>query len=496
MALGGIEKLRSLRSVCETGEIETGGLTGTYERWTTSRGQLHVTINIPGAVHQETVLEQSGRAWMLDRSGTVHELSGSVLQGVVSSAYEATYSFLLAGRMAGRVDLLQDDSSSAFYVLRLEPNGGLPVTVFLDKTTFLPNREIIHVPAGMRTTKFSDWGQSSGVKWAGTWREGTPDQGSDVVIQIRHLSIDCPVAASLFQKPEERAAPAIFPAGLHQITLRAEVFKNDILIPVRLGDGPTGWFVLDSGASQSAISEKFTEKNGISFRGNMNAEGAGGAASSGIAGDVTFDLSGVQIHMNSVSVMDLSAFGEALGHSVDGLLGYDALSRLVVRIDYDHARVTAYDPAKFVPEARDIAVPITFFGNVPQVPGRIFLEGHSPQKIRCLIDTGAASLTLAAPFVSGNRVLESAGKTAPRSSYGLGGESRELVGQISGFELGHFLLRRPEVVLSSDTRGMLASPDFDALVGGEILSRFIITFDYPRQRILLQAGRRFAAPFE
>jgi hypothetical protein len=112
-----------------------------------------------------------------------------------------------------------------------------------------------------------------------------------------------------------------------------------------------------------------------------------------------------------------------------------------------------------------------------------------------LIDSGAAGLILAAPFARANRVLDSVGMTIAASALGFGGESIELAGRVEGFQLGPYVLRRPVTMFSQDTKGLLSSTDLDALVGGEILSRFIITFDYQNQRILFQPAGHFENSF-
>ena len=48
---------------------------------------------------------------------------------------------------------------------------------------------------------------------------------------------------------------------------------------------------------------------------------------------------------------------------------------------------------------------------------------------------------------------------------------------------------------STDAKeGALASPDIGAILGGEILERFTVTFDYPHHRILLEPNSHFTAP--
>ena len=80
-----------------------------------------------------------------------------------------------------------------------------------------------------------------------------------------------------------------------------------------------------------------------------------------------------------------------------------------------------------------------------------------------------------------------ADKTASSSIFGTGGESKRLTAHIDGLQLGPYLLHDLSAGLSPDAKeGALASPDIGAIVGGEILRRFTVTFDYPHHRILLE----------
>lgn len=95
-------------------------------------------------------------------SGTVKDLSGGSLKAVTSGAYEASNSFLFAGRMPGRVELPEQ------YVVRLESEGGNPVTVYLDPQTGPASREESAGPLGTRVVRFSDWRDFSGIQIPGT----------------------------------------------------------------------------------------------------------------------------------------------------------------------------------------------------------------------------------------------------------------------------------------------------------------------------------------
>jgi len=133
---------------------------------------------------------------------------------------------------------------------------------------------------------------------------------------------------------------------------------------------------------------------------------------------------------------------------------------------------------------------------VPRVAAQITIPSRTPINGQCLIDSGAGGFALAAPFVRANRALESARKTIATSVSGAGGGSKALTGRIEGLQLRPYILRRPITIFSQeDTKGLLASPDVSALIGGRILSRFTVTLDYPHQRILLEPNTRFGDPF-
>lgn len=60
---------------------------------------------------------------------------------------------------------------------------------------------------------------------------------------------------------------------------------------------------------------------------------------------------------------------------------------------------------------------------------------------------------------------------------------------------GTYVLREPIASFSLDERkGLLASTDIDAIIGGRILKRFTVTFDYPHQRMFLEPNSHFSEP--
>jgi predicted aspartyl protease len=492
-ALGGRDKLEQIRTVHSRGYVETGGMKGTFERWSTWRGESRTVLDISGAIHQVTVFDGK-QGWAMDSSGAVHELSAGNLRGTISGAYEASESFLFPGRLAGSVAASGRDASQSAYVVRLEPEGGNPVTVFLDENTFLPKREETAGPLGnTRITTISRWREVAGIKMPASTVQSTGDSKFDIVITTDQVEINTPFAADLFTKPVETAAQVHFANAVHQAVIPVEIYAQHIFVPVRVNGTDTAWFFLDSGAGASVVTKAWADKIGLASAGAMRAVGAAGATSLALAKNVLLGLPGMELALPSVTVLDAAALPQ-LGRSWDGLLGYDVLSRLVVRVDYEHKEITVIDPAVSVPADHAFALPLTFLGNWPLVPAKIVLPSGQPIETKCFIDTGAGGLMLSTPFANANHVLDRVNQTTSSSIYGTSGESKRLSARIAALQLGPYLLQNPVAGFSLDAKeGALASPDIGAIIGGEILERFTITFDYPHHRILLEPNSHFAA---
>jgi len=488
-ALGGRENLEKVRAVHVKGSVETGGMHGTFERWSTSRGEFRTTLDLSGAIRQVTIFD--GReGWAMDSSGAVHELSAGNLRSAVSSAFESSLSFLFSGRMPGTVTLASGG-------VRLEPQGGNPATVYLDEKTFLPEREETAGPLGNnRTITISAWREVGGTKFASRTVQSTGDPKFDIVITTEQIEINPPLAKDLFTKPAEAAAPVHFTDGVHQVVIPAEVEDRHVFVPVRVNASDAGRFYLDSGAGGSVVTKAWAEQIGLKFEGAMRAAGTAAASSLALAKNVVLSLPKVEFPLASITVLDATGMPQP-ARRWEGLLGYDVLSRVVVRVDYQRKEITVYDPAVFVPSERAAALPVTFLGNWPLVAAKILLPGRPPIETKCFIDTGAAGLMFSAPFTNMNHVADIVTKTEAGSIYGAGGETKRWAGRIVGLELGPYSLHDPVAGFSSDAKeGALASPDIGAIVGGEILERFTVTFDYPHHRILLEPNSHFGDRFE
>src|SRR5262249_47628238 len=171
----------------------------------------------------------------------------------------------------------------------------------------------------------------------------------------------------------------------------------------------------DSGAGGSSIRKPWAEKMGLAFGGQLLTKGAAGSGEVAIAKGVRFDLPGLEVSADSVGIMDLSPVSAMLGHRLEGLLGYDVLSRVVVRVDYAHQKVAMYEPSSFVVPGSAAVVPLTFLSNWPMVSVKILLPGGESIATKAFIDSGASGLSLSTPFTNDHHIVNAVRKTISSS---------------------------------------------------------------------------------
>jgi membrane-associated protease RseP (regulator of RpoE activity) len=116
--------------------------------------------------------------------------------------------------------------------------------------------------------------------------------------------------------------------------------------------------------------------------------------------------------------------------------------------------------------------------------------------VRMSVDTGSrASLTMHSPFVRANDLV---GKyhAAPEAvvGWGVGGPSRGRPARLGTLVLGDREIAGIAADLYTGDKGAFANPDLSANLGGGVLHRFTVAFDYAARRMYLAPNAQFGKP--
>ncbi|MGH7726675.1 MAG: aspartyl protease family protein [Candidatus Eiseniibacteriota bacterium] len=291
-------------------------------------------------------------------------------------------------------------------------------------------------------------------------------------------------------------------AGPGAMEVPFEIASNKPYVQVSINGSPKQWFILDTGCGgTSVIAKECADRIGLRGEAEERVHlGAGEGVQVGVSTvpSVTLDLGEVSTKFATLRIFPLGHVAPYEGRPVDGLLGQDFLERHVVEIDYAKNRVRILDPESFVPARGGVSIPITTESGLAVAKGTITVRGKDPIPCRLVIDTGVrATVIFYRPFAAGHGLLDVPGNLLDATvGGGAGGETRGDVGRLEKLLLGSFAFDEPTAIFSRDTVGVLAGTEEDGIIGGELLRRARVTFDYPHQRMILEPYPGSLPPFD
>jgi hypothetical protein len=494
-AIGGRAAIESVTVVHSVYSVEAAGLKGTAESIETSEGKRREALNLQDLYKTLTVFDGQN-AWIRDHNGKVRQLLGIELQGEMKSAYLASFSQFVPGRRTGQVEVVSEDS--LYVALKLMPDGGKQVTTYLDKQTFLPTRFEEQQGDRILTVYVEEWRDVGGLKWPSQLRQSTGDPQYDVRMTLEDVRTNEPVEPTAFAKPEEAAKDYRFMSGQAALDIPIELNSNHIFVQAQVnGQGPL-WFILDTGAGVTVLNADKAAALGLSMEGKFEGRGAGeGSTEVSVVKDASFTLQGVELIGQTIMAIPLTKLEPYEGRHIDGILGYDLISRFVMKVDYENKLLSLYEPGAYGCQGDGARIPIVLEDSQPQIDAELTMPGKPPVKGHFTIDTGSrTALHLSKPFCEEHKLADATRTIDGGYGAGVGGETKQAMGRVASIKLGKHELKQIVAGFSQDEKGAMASKDNDGLIGGDILRRFTVIFDYSRLEMILESNASLAEPFE
>jgi hypothetical protein len=491
-ALGGAEKLRAVENISMHGKVEAAGLSGTVDDWQTARGQHRQVVDL-GEAYKQTTIFDGTRGWTVDRNNHISDLAGVPLEKEILSSYLGSFSYLIAGRLAGKVSAEGEDASKKYFLLRLEPQGGSEATYFVDKSTFLPFSMEVRSKEGTTTTYFEDYRDVNGVKMPFRYRQVEPNPSNNASVQQESIQVNTTIAAANFTRPAPATPDFRFTNRQRSARMPIGTVGNAIFVQARLNNSTPLWFILDTGASASVVDAVRARALGLKSEGDLAASAPGGSVQVKFTKGVNFILPGVSLMNQSVISSPFPKEIYEMKPNFGGILGYDLISRFVMEIDYLHKTLTLYDAKTYEYKGPGKRVPIVVEGT-PFVSGQVKTEGHDPVSGRFEIDTGYdGALSLYGNFVNAHPDLKPAAAGVHSTRQSLAKSSDNSRSRVERFTFGEVSFADVVTDYAAGDEG--SDRDVSGLIGNEIFRRFKVTFDYSRQVMFLEPNARVSEPF-
>ncbi|WP_271405174.1 aspartyl protease family protein [Tenacibaculum soleae] len=274
-----------------------------------------------------------------------------------------------------------------------------------------------------------------------------------------------------------------------------KLINNLIVIPLEINNHYLS-FILDTGVSKTILFN-LTENDSVGLnnikkvfiRGLGDGEPIEALLSKGNKFRIKNILSPNQeLYVILKDAFNLSA---KMGTTIHGIIGYDLLKDVIVKINYNTKKIVFYNPKTYVPsKCRKCEVfPLQFYRKKPYINVDVTIDtiGIVKTPVKLLIDTGGSDAMWLFEGTKKNI------KTPIRHFKDILGEgfSGTIYGnrsKIPSVSLGRFYIKEPTVSFldSISTFNARTFKERNGSLGGNILKRFKLWIDYPNKKITLK----------
>ena len=491
-ASGG-DRWSGVRSIHLVMTVTAAGETARAERWEdVATGRYLTRTSWPDRSLQEGFDGVS--PWRQGRSGIAYTL-GDIDAALVAAdeSFRVSRGWWFPDRHHATIAMTgtATDGGHSYDVLEVTPEGGRAFRMWIDRSSHLLFRTDEQQAEDHVVVTYADYRPIDGIMLPGTIRIGDgTDPAFDEVERVDAVDVDRPVPDGLYAVPPLPPSDITLPPGRDSVEVPFRLTGDDrVMVPLRVNGGPVLQAEFDSGGSL-ILQPASLARLGIASSGRIkrggNFEGSKSASNGRLA----------TVGLGEATVHDVAfhSYAFAPGQPDKALMGLEILQRFVVRIDFDRQIMTLTRPDAFSYGGYGAVIPFHFQDNQPEIRGSI--DGIAAL---LTVDTGdAASLDVLAPFARRHDLVRRYQADIPYDGR-MDGPQREVWARhrpntvaLDGTdgrpieEVHHPVLR-----ISLERSGFGADPDVSANLGLGILRQFNLTFDYPRQHIILERNHLY-----
>ncbi len=294
----------------------------------------------------------------------------------------------------------------------------------------------------------------------------------------------------------------VLPDGVKKLSVPFELKNNLVVIKVLLNNAIPLKFILDTGVRTTVLTEKaFTDLLNLSYSRKITIPGIGGEklVDAYVTNNVTLEISGMVGRGHALIVLeeDLLQLKNYLGTSVHGILGYELFSRFIVEINYNLKTVTFYDVSSYKKKRRFSTYDLAIVDTKPYLQVDFSLKDSITHNGWFMVDTGASHSFLL------DKTADSSYYIPKPSIYshlgrGLGGEMFGYISRVNRVSLPPYSFKEVIATFPDSANYMFANDKINrnGTIGGGLLSRFVVVFDYVNEKLYLRKGRSYKKPFE
>jgi len=489
-AIGGLELLKAEETRYFEATLELFGLEGHIKEWQQKPIRQRQEVDL--GIIKQTTGDTGDYAWMVDSNGKLQVMKDEVtLNKRKVDKLIADFEHLKrdSKHFVLTFEGTEDVNGTGCYVVNLANTIDENTrTYYIGRDDFRMYKSITREADHESHTVFSDFRDVGGLTIAFQQDIELLPLGQKQTARIIKYESNPEVDEALFQPPGAGPKDYRFTSGTSAENIHFDYIADHLFIEVTINCDRRTWLI-DTGASVTVIDAHYAAELGLETAGNLKGYGAGSTVEATFTELPPFNLEGIEFDSQKVAVLALRDLLKRAGLDVVGILGYDFLSRFVVKIDYANELMSFHDPALFEYAGGGTVIDRPLKDRFFVVP--ITVDGMYSGD--WTLDIGAGGSSFFFPFAEEHGFLKRDG--VKYLSGGAGGYRPSMVLKFNTLEIGGFTLEEPLISAPLQTGGALGSTEGTGNLGNSVLRHFVLYLDYEKQQVILEEGADFGKDF-
>ncbi|SEE54504.1 Aspartyl protease [Tenacibaculum sp. MAR_2010_89] len=285
-----------------------------------------------------------------------------------------------------------------------------------------------------------------------------------------------------------------FLKGSKKQVVKFELFNNLIVFPLEV-NGVKLSFILDTGVNKTILfnlnkTDSLTLNN--TKKVFIRGLGVGDPVEAILSRNNNFRVNNILGTSQDIYVVvdDTFKLSSKMGVTIHGVIGYDLLKDVIVKINYSSKKLYFYKPEKYKePKCRSCEkLDVEFYRNKPYINVSIKIDSAGNNiPVKMLIDSGGSDALWL--FEGSKEEIK-----VPEKFFvdilgeGLSGTIYGKRSRVPKLEIGKYIIEEPTVSFldSATTINARSFKKRDGSIGGNILRRFKVWIDYPNKKVILK----------
>ncbi|KYK38108.1 MAG: hypothetical protein AYK18_07990 [Theionarchaea archaeon DG-70] len=493
-AVGGLDILKAQKTTYTHGtvSIEGAGLKGTFRQWDERPLKMRQEIDL--IVVKSVFGDNGDYAWSVDPNGkilvqrderTMQEREIKKLMNQYEHVNPNSPYFKISYKGIEKVD------NEDCYLIEITNviNEDTLLNYYSTNSFYLLKAASIK-PAVEQQVSYSDFRQVAGMILPFREIVETLPTHEKQIFEYTAYQFNVEIEPHHFEPPKTDVEDFQFVDGESAEDVPFSFIENHIYLPVNIIGKERLW-VLDCGAGASVIDSSYAVELGLELEGPVKGIGASGTVDFYFVTVPSYTMGGIRFNEQRVMAMNMRRlFQRVLGLDVVGILGYDFLSRFVIKIDYANEKISFYHPEKFEYKGNGKVIDSPLEHNMFSLP----LTVDDTYSGKWILDIGATGEDFHYPYARDHNLLDLKGIDVMAA--GAAAEFMVRTSQFKTMSLEDFTIKNPLIgVPRAEGQGAFSHRGVVGNIGNSFLRHFVLYLDYKNQRVILEKGDNYDKEF-